>query len=60
MSRARQGKRVIVVVLLLASLGLLIWGILPSNRASKKVPVSPIEFIVPTPEAFFQMNTAVA
>jgi hypothetical protein len=45
-------RRILVIILLLISLGLLIWGFYPFDQVTQSVPLPPGELELPTPSGF--------
>ncbi len=48
-----RGARIVLgMIILILSLALLIWGLLPARRETRTQPISPTELQLPTPSSF--------
>lgn len=48
----RRVRIVLGIAILFLSIGLLLWGLLPSKREIRTQPISPAELQLPTPSSF--------
>jgi hypothetical protein len=48
----RRIRVILGIVILIVSLGLLAWGLLPARREVRTQPISPTELQLPTPISF--------
>jgi hypothetical protein len=48
----RRIRIIVGLILLVISLALLIWGLMPSRRETRTQPISPTELQLPTPSSF--------
>ncbi len=48
----KKVRRTLIIILLLISLGLLIWGFYPFDQVTQSVPLPPGELELPTPSGF--------
>lgn len=49
---SRRLRIILGLLILLVSLSLLIWGLLPARRETRIQPIPPAELQLPTPESF--------
>jgi hypothetical protein len=47
----RRARVIVGILILIFSIALLIWGILPARRESRTQPISPTELQLPTPSS---------
>ena len=48
----RRIRILVGIAILILSLGLLVWGLLPARREIRTQPISPTELQLPTPVSF--------
>jgi hypothetical protein len=48
----RRLRILLGIIILLISIALLIWGLLPVRREVRTQPISPTELLLPTPSSF--------
>ncbi len=52
----RRVRLVLGIVILVISLGILIWSVFPFDHVTRVLPIPPSELQLPTPEAMFLMG----
>jgi len=56
---SRRIRILLGIIILIVSIGLLIWGYAPSLYETRVQPIPPSELQLPTPEAFLPVNRLV-